>query len=273
MVELAACPITAGTRQHRRHRLCQFLLRPWRTTTTGSSKQRALFESNVDKVGDIYAKGRHRQWAKAVCELAVGGKENYFEATGDSDKLAKIVVVLKNELGSAGLDLAPFAFDDPSKEVIGKVNELLYDSLAYIVKEEHFQLRYPARVDPRPILAKEQKLVRDSRAEDWTPRRNCRQQAELRVAVGPKAVGAAYSGDESEMHRGAVLGMLTSRLEKIERAFKYQRLGGASAAPPKNRRTKGVDRYRAGAHPTPQVGFDTKDMRAPALSTKPNATY
>ncbi|KAK3273132.1 hypothetical protein CYMTET_18612 [Cymbomonas tetramitiformis] len=103
--------------------------------------------------------------------------------------------------GSAGLDLASFELDDLAKEVIPKVNELLYDTLAYIVKsdsadehfllgtdslsdrdgrralldlikgcvppgvrqtlqEEHSQLRYPARVDPRPLLAKEQRLVR-----------------------------------------------------------------------------------------------------------------
>ncbi|KAK3273312.1 hypothetical protein CYMTET_18436 [Cymbomonas tetramitiformis] len=137
---------------------------------------------------------------EAVRELAVGGKESYFEAAGDSENLAKIVVVLKNEFGFAGLDLAPFAFDDPSKEVTGKATELLHDTLVYIVKvdspaehfllgtdsvsdrdgrralvdlikgcvppgerqtlqDEHSELRYPARVDHRPILAKEQKLV------------------------------------------------------------------------------------------------------------------
>ncbi|KAK3235351.1 hypothetical protein CYMTET_54447 [Cymbomonas tetramitiformis] len=36
-------------------------------------------------------------------------------------------------------------------------------------QEEHAALRYPANVDPQPILAKEQRLVRDNRASDWTP--------------------------------------------------------------------------------------------------------
>ncbi|KAK3262686.1 hypothetical protein CYMTET_28470 [Cymbomonas tetramitiformis] len=35
--------------------------------------------------------------------------------------------------------------------------------------EEHAALRYPANVDPQPVLAKEQRLVRDNRASDWTP--------------------------------------------------------------------------------------------------------
>ncbi|KAK3239904.1 hypothetical protein CYMTET_50202 [Cymbomonas tetramitiformis] len=63
-------------------------------------------------------------------------KERYFEAAGDTGKLAKIVVILKNEFGSARLDLAPFDFEDPTKEDIEKVNELLYDTLTYIVKIE-----------------------------------------------------------------------------------------------------------------------------------------
>ncbi|KAK3272787.1 hypothetical protein CYMTET_18934 [Cymbomonas tetramitiformis] len=45
---------------------------------------------------------------------------------------------------SAGLDLSSFDFDDLTKTVIPKVNELLYDTLAYIVKTdsaaEHFLL-------------------------------------------------------------------------------------------------------------------------------------
>ncbi|KAK3237775.1 hypothetical protein CYMTET_52176 [Cymbomonas tetramitiformis] len=36
-------------------------------------------------------------------------------------------------------------------------------------QEEHAALRYPANVDPQPILAREQRLVRDNKASDWTP--------------------------------------------------------------------------------------------------------
>ncbi|KAK3264155.1 hypothetical protein CYMTET_27083 [Cymbomonas tetramitiformis] len=73
-----------------------------------------------------------------------GGKDQYFEAGKDSEKLSKIVGVLKNEFNSAGLKLSSFDLDDLTKAVIPRVNELLYDTLAYIVKTdsaaEHFLL-------------------------------------------------------------------------------------------------------------------------------------
>ncbi|KAK3284792.1 hypothetical protein CYMTET_7575 [Cymbomonas tetramitiformis] len=100
------------------------------------ARARQLFEENVAKVAAVYAKGRHRQWAKAVGELSLGSKDQYFEAAKDSEKLSKIVVVLKNEFSSAGLDLSSFEFDDLTKAGIPKVNELLYDTLAYIVKTD-----------------------------------------------------------------------------------------------------------------------------------------
>ncbi|KAK3242209.1 hypothetical protein CYMTET_48080 [Cymbomonas tetramitiformis] len=36
-------------------------------------------------------------------------------------------------------------------------------------QQEHAALRYPAGVDPQPVLAREQRLVRDNRAPDWRP--------------------------------------------------------------------------------------------------------
>ncbi|KAK3285556.1 hypothetical protein CYMTET_6851 [Cymbomonas tetramitiformis] len=36
-------------------------------------------------------------------------------------------------------------------------------------QQEHAALGYPANVDPQPILAREQRLVRDNKAADWTP--------------------------------------------------------------------------------------------------------
>ncbi|KAK3286532.1 hypothetical protein CYMTET_5919 [Cymbomonas tetramitiformis] len=86
----------------------------------GIKQAQALFEGNDGKVAAVYAKGRYRQWAKAVRELALGGKELYFEAAGGSERLSKLVVFLKNEYGSAGMDLASFDFDDPTKGVIPK---------------------------------------------------------------------------------------------------------------------------------------------------------
>ncbi|KAK3233424.1 hypothetical protein CYMTET_56285 [Cymbomonas tetramitiformis] len=302
---------------------------PHANDSDGIKSARQLFEDNVTKVAAVYAKGRHRQWAKAVRELSLGGKDQYFEAAKDSEKLSKIVVVLKNEFSSAGLDLSSFDLNDLAKAIIPKVGELLYDTIAYIVKttdsaaghfllgtdsvsdrdgrralldlikgcvppgvrqtlqEEHSQLRYPARVDPRPLLAKKQRLVRDNRSEDWTPTESRRkyklyerldpdfyaavrvrypmpadlcpvplstltnlvthifvaweqQQAELGVAAGPGIVGAAYSGVDERVLE--VLGLLTSRLEKIETAIKFQKTGGAAALP-RNRRGKGFDGF------------------------------
>ncbi|KAK3232763.1 hypothetical protein CYMTET_56902 [Cymbomonas tetramitiformis] len=254
---------------------------------------------------------------------------------------------LVNEFSSAGLVLSSFDLDDLTKAVIPRVNELLYDTLAYVVKtdsaaehfllgtdsvsdrdgrralldlikgcvppgvcqtlqEEHSQLRYPARVDPRWLLAKELRLVRDNRSEDWTPTESTRkyklherldpefyaavrvrypmpadlrpvplstltnlvthifvaweqQQAELGVAAGPGVAGAAYSGVDGRVLE--VLGLLTSRLEKIEAAIKFQKAGGAAALP-RNRRGKGLDGFRAGSSPTPPVGFDRENRRA-----------
>ncbi|KAK3273153.1 hypothetical protein CYMTET_18594 [Cymbomonas tetramitiformis] len=58
----------------------------------GIKQARALFEGDNEKAAAIYAKGRHRQWAKTVRELALGDKELYFETAGDSKRLSKIVV-------------------------------------------------------------------------------------------------------------------------------------------------------------------------------------
>ncbi|KAK3240926.1 hypothetical protein CYMTET_49270 [Cymbomonas tetramitiformis] len=146
---------------------------------------------------------------------------------------------------SAGLDLSSFDFDDLTKAVIPKVNELLYDTLAYIVKtdsaaehflhlgtdsvsdwdgrralldlikgcvppgvrqtlqEEHSQLRYPARIDPRPLLAREQRLVRDIRSEDWTPTEMSRKY-KLFERLDPDFYAAVAADDGSEAFAAAV---------------------------------------------------------------------
>ncbi|KAK3245992.1 hypothetical protein CYMTET_44460 [Cymbomonas tetramitiformis] len=120
--------------------------------------------------------------------------EQYFEAGKESEKLSKIVVVLKNEFCSAGLDLASFEFDDLTKGVIPK--------------------------------------------------------AELGVAVGPSVAGAAYSGVDERVIE--VLGQLTTRLEKIEPAIKFQKVGGrpdvlplfASAAAERGEEIRVIDDWK-----------------------------
>ncbi|KAK3247214.1 hypothetical protein CYMTET_43272 [Cymbomonas tetramitiformis] len=122
----------------------------------------------------------------------------------------KVIVALKSEIATASLDTDVFDFDHRNLGVQRFVNELVYDTLTYIVEpdtvaygyllgtdsvtdrdgrralvdlikgcvppavrqkhqSEHSALLYPARVDPRPILAMEQRLVRENRATDWTP--------------------------------------------------------------------------------------------------------
>ncbi|KAK3235533.1 hypothetical protein CYMTET_54273 [Cymbomonas tetramitiformis] len=93
----------------------------------GIKQARALFEGSNEKVAAIYAKGRHRQWAKTVRELALGGKELYFEAVGDSERLSKIVVVLKvaaddEAVESDGIDVSAYGFSVPGSS--GLLTEL-----------------------------------------------------------------------------------------------------------------------------------------------------
>ncbi|KAK3239598.1 hypothetical protein CYMTET_50486 [Cymbomonas tetramitiformis] len=160
---------------------------------------------------DMVYKGRlHRAWAKGIREDILGSKKHHYRGTDDTDRLSELVVQLRTEFESAGLDLTPFDLDDPASLVIEKVNGLLYDVLALVVErnsvadtwlrgtdssadrdgrralidiikgsvptvlreshqQEHAALRYPAGVDPQPILAREQRLVRDNRAPDWQP--------------------------------------------------------------------------------------------------------
>ncbi|KAK3241615.1 hypothetical protein CYMTET_48636 [Cymbomonas tetramitiformis] len=173
----------------------------------------ALRKHLVDQHATVDAvyKGRlHRAWAKGIREDILGSKKHHYRGTDDTDRLSELVVQLRTEFESAGLDLAPFDLDDPTSLVIEKVNGLLYDVLALVVErnsvadtwlrgtdssadrdgrralidivkgsvptalreshqQEHAALRYPAGVDPQPILAREQRLVRDNRAPDWQP--------------------------------------------------------------------------------------------------------
>ncbi|KAK3240832.1 hypothetical protein CYMTET_49358 [Cymbomonas tetramitiformis] len=44
------------------------------------------------------------------------------------------------------------------------------------LQAEHSLLRYPAKADPRPLLAKKQKLVHNNRVPDWCPTEATRKQ-------------------------------------------------------------------------------------------------
>ncbi|KAK3249264.1 hypothetical protein CYMTET_41302 [Cymbomonas tetramitiformis] len=171
---------------------------------------RKYLQEQSKLVDDVYKARLHRQWAKGIREDVLGDKKHHFRGTDDAGLLSELVVQLRTEFHSAGLELASFDLDDPLARVVAKVNGLLYDVLALVVEkhsnayvwltgtdassdrdgrralvdiikgcvpvalreshqEEHAALRYPADTDPQPILAREQRLVRDNKATDWTP--------------------------------------------------------------------------------------------------------
>jgi len=171
---------------------------------------RKYLQEQSKLVDEIYKQRLHRTWAKGIREDILGDKRHYFSGTTDASLLSDLVVQLRTEFASAGLELASFDLDEPTALVVGKVNGLLYDVLQLVIEkhsnahvwltgtdasadrdgrralvdiikrcvpvalresfqQEHAALTYPANVDPQPVLAKEQRLVRDNRAADWTP--------------------------------------------------------------------------------------------------------
>ncbi|KAK3276637.1 hypothetical protein CYMTET_15305 [Cymbomonas tetramitiformis] len=92
--------------------------------------QRPRQEHRIDGCGSGFTYAIHA----TLRELALGGKDVRFAVEGvDVEKLVKIVIILKNDFSCDGLDLASFDIDDPTKRVIEKVDELLYDTRTYIV--------------------------------------------------------------------------------------------------------------------------------------------
>ncbi|KAK3287002.1 hypothetical protein CYMTET_5474 [Cymbomonas tetramitiformis] len=89
----------------------------------------------VKLVKDVRKENRHRAWGKALRILSVlGDKNRRFEAVPkDIDKLGKLVVTLKTEFQSAGLDVSSFDFENPTRE-IEVVSELVDDTLAELIE-------------------------------------------------------------------------------------------------------------------------------------------
>ncbi|KAK3274103.1 hypothetical protein CYMTET_17698 [Cymbomonas tetramitiformis] len=56
----------------------------------------------------------------------------YFSAKDDVSKLTKIVVALKAEIVTAGLEPDVFDLDSPTLGVQRVVNELVYDTLTFV---------------------------------------------------------------------------------------------------------------------------------------------
>ncbi|KAK3283659.1 hypothetical protein CYMTET_8652 [Cymbomonas tetramitiformis] len=68
----------------------------------------------------------------------LGGKDVYsFEADGsDTNKLATLVIALRQEILSAGLEIDVFNLDDPELVVHEDINKLVYDTLTCMVKPD-----------------------------------------------------------------------------------------------------------------------------------------
>ncbi|KAK3253681.1 hypothetical protein CYMTET_37077 [Cymbomonas tetramitiformis] len=106
---------------------------------TAATRASKVEYDNVSKiVSDLYSTGRrHRKWASAARAHVLGGEEVYFEADGgDTDKLARLVIALRQEILSAGLEIDVFNFDDPELVVHEDVNKLVYGTLTYMVKPD-----------------------------------------------------------------------------------------------------------------------------------------
>ncbi|KAK3273427.1 hypothetical protein CYMTET_18334 [Cymbomonas tetramitiformis] len=196
---------------------------------------RRYMQEQAKLTDEIYKARLHRAWAKSIREDVLGDKKHHFRGTDDAGLLSDLVVQLRTEFESAGLELKSFDLDDPLTPVVSRVNGLLYDVLALVVEkhsnayqEEHAALRYPANVDPQPILAREQRLVRDNKASDWTPT-----EATRKLSLYTRLDPAFY----------AAVKRVQQRQQQQQRA----------------QHPKG---FRMGQHKAPPVGFDRDDQRA-----------
>ncbi|KAK3247899.1 hypothetical protein CYMTET_42617 [Cymbomonas tetramitiformis] len=196
-----------------------------------------------------YSKGRHRKCAKVIRQHQRLG-DSYFD---DNTELTE----MGDGLWSTGSKRGCLPPAVRQKHQAG-----------------HSALTYPARVDPRPILAMEQRLVRENKAADWTPTAATRK-AQFWESLDPMFYTAvkvkyqwlqdlhAYAGGtpgtaaavgvpgDEKLDSDDILEKLLARLDNIEAFVKSQPMGGAPAIMPKRNR-KGLDGFRVG------VGHDPK---------------
>ncbi|KAK3272830.1 hypothetical protein CYMTET_18897 [Cymbomonas tetramitiformis] len=123
------------------------------------------------------------------------------EPRSDTEKLARLVIARRQEILSAGLEIDVFNFDDPEKgtdsvsdrdgrrALIDLIKGCVPPAVRQKLHAEHSSLRYPAKMDPRPILAMEQRLVRENRVADWTPTELTRKE-QLYASLDPEFYAA-----------------------------------------------------------------------------------
>ncbi|KAK3254418.1 hypothetical protein CYMTET_36365 [Cymbomonas tetramitiformis] len=177
-----------------------------------------------------------------------------------------VIVALKAEINTAGLDSDVFNLDEPTLVIHRAVNELVYDTLAYIVEPDSVAYGY--------LLGTDAVSDRDGRralmdlikgAADWTPTAATRKH-QLWESLDPDFYAAIRGGTAGTAASAAVspgddiISRLFAKIERLENFIKSQRQGGAPAMIPKRTR-KGLAGFRVGAHPDPQVGFDTRQKK------------
>ncbi|KAK3251013.1 hypothetical protein CYMTET_39643 [Cymbomonas tetramitiformis] len=243
------------------------------SNTDADVATRKYLQEQSKLVDEVYKGRLHRTWAKGIREDILGDKKHYFSGTTDAGLLSDVLVQLRTEFESAGLDLVSFDLDDPQALVVGKVNALLYDVLGLIIEkhsnahawltgtdasadrdgrralvdivkrsvpvalresfqQEHAALSYPANVDPQPILAREQRLVRDNKAADWNPTEATRKLS-LYSRLDPVFYAAVKVRYPMVADLAAVsLGALRSLVVEIYQAWAQTDVGKAVLAKP-----------------------------------------
>ncbi|KAK3275657.1 hypothetical protein CYMTET_16220 [Cymbomonas tetramitiformis] len=288
-------------------------------------------------VKELFANGSHRSIAKSVREEVLGDKDTRFKGDDDDAYLlGDLLEALGAEFETDGLALGVFDISDPTLLVHPKVNVFLYDVLGRIIashsaaygylrgthgdrggrraivdlakgcvevgvresrQDEHSALRYPAGVDPRPILAKEARLVRENKARDWRPDEETRMASLLqrldfefyksirdKLHPGRRTLQLWRAGLRAELRalgtQRSSYKRIFQKLDFVEAYIKMEIKKKNGATSPAavvadaKRKRGGLKGYRAGMTAQPAVGFDVVAQRAKPLCPRcPGGAY
>ncbi|KAK3243298.1 hypothetical protein CYMTET_47038 [Cymbomonas tetramitiformis] len=96
------------------------------TDTAAARALKVEYHDVSKKVAEVYSTGCHRKWVSAARGHVLGGKEAYSAADNeDIDKLARLVLALRQEILSAGFEIDAFNFEDPALRVHEDANRLV----------------------------------------------------------------------------------------------------------------------------------------------------
>ncbi|KAK3277307.1 hypothetical protein CYMTET_14680 [Cymbomonas tetramitiformis] len=245
---------------------------------------RRYLQEQARLTDEIYKARLHRAWAKSIREDVLGDKKHHFRGTDDVGLLSDLVVQLRTEFESAGLELKSFDLDDPLTPVVSRVNGLLYDVLALVVEkhsnaasdwtptEATRKLSLYTRLDPAFYAAVK---VRYPMAADLAhvPLASLRSmvveiyQAWAQTDTGKAASGAdGISAHLSSSEYDALLVKITELKELVQRqhgegapVVRQQRVQQRQQQQQRAQHPKG---FRMGQHKAPPVGFGRDDQRA-----------